>query len=137
MQPIQVQWTAAEHGTGITELDDQHRELFRRINLLLVAVGTESEDDAVRNMLGFLTKYMSRHFQCEEGHMVSRRCRGCTLNAEQHMRFASACASLCDRVAAQGVTGALATDLRHLLVGWANGHIPQVDVMLRDPASKV
>jgi hemerythrin len=127
-----VQWRAEVHATSIEELDAQHRELFRRINVLLDALETDGSDDAVRNMMGYLEKYMSEHFACEENAMDARRCAACKLNLVEHVRFARNYGQLRRRLARDGVTRGLTTDLRQLLLAWARVHVPRVDVQLRD-----
>jgi hemerythrin-like metal-binding protein len=132
MRSRHVTWRANIHATSVEELDRQHRELFRRINLLLDALDTDEADDAVRNMMAFLEKYMGEHFACEEDEMDARRCAGCQLNVAEHHRFARVYGQLRKRLARDGVTQGLTIDLKQLLLTWTDTHVPRVDAMLRD-----
>ena len=52
--------------TGIDEIDDQHKELFSRINLLMEACNVGKGREEVAHLLQFLSTYIRVHFDSEE-----------------------------------------------------------------------
>ena len=48
--------------TGIPEIDEQHKELFRQIDILL----DRSKDDRIHETLKFLGNYVVKHFTDEQ-----------------------------------------------------------------------
>ncbi|MEI6305992.1 MAG: hemerythrin family protein [Deltaproteobacteria bacterium] len=47
-------------------IDSQHKELFKRINSLLIACEARKGEDEIGNLLQFLTNYVKTHFSDEE-----------------------------------------------------------------------
>lgn len=52
--------------TGIVNIDNQHKELFDRINKLLIAMKEGKGKDEVIGTLNFLEDYVIKHFTEEE-----------------------------------------------------------------------
>ncbi|HEX4846465.1 MAG TPA: bacteriohemerythrin [Geothrix sp.] len=52
--------------TGIRIVDDQHRELFRRIEQLMAAVHDGQAQALVPAAMAFLAQYVDQHFRSEE-----------------------------------------------------------------------
>ena len=57
-----MKWSEKLFGTGIPEVDEQHKELFSRVNALLDACSRGDGAAAVRSTLEFLEGYMEQHF---------------------------------------------------------------------------
>lgn len=130
-----IRWNPRRHGTGIAFLDDQHRELFRRIDLLRTGLADGQSREAVLNMLDYLDLYVTEHFACEEREMIRRRCRTCTRNTSEHLQFAQELKRV-SRVFSGGADlDSLSHQLDQLLVHWIDTHVAQVDVALREPAA--
>lgn len=60
-----------EYALGIPRLDEQHRELFRRIGLLHEALMAGQPGAEVISVLDFLTEYTQSHFREEEELMAT------------------------------------------------------------------
>ena len=52
--------------TGHEEIDNQHKELFKRFNNLLTACNKGKGNEEVGNLLKFLSDYVVSHFAAEE-----------------------------------------------------------------------
>ena len=65
---MSLQWTKAL-SVGISEIDDQHKELFGRINKMLNIIVESSEIDETGKVIDFLDEYVVSHFATEEGLM--------------------------------------------------------------------
>ncbi len=55
-----------EWETGIWKIDQQHRELLRQIEVLMLAVHANEAEVRIPRLLGFLAGYVDKHFQDEE-----------------------------------------------------------------------
>ena len=55
-----------EWETGIRNVDDQHRELFRKIEQLMAAVHGDQVEALVPATMAFLAQYVDQHFRDEE-----------------------------------------------------------------------
>ena len=63
-----LQWTVAL-ATSVGEIDDQHKELFDRVNSLLAAIGLNKGRQEMEQVIQFLTEYVVLHFGTEERYM--------------------------------------------------------------------
>ena len=61
-------WTD-DLSVGVVEIDDQHQELFARINRLLGAVDAKVAEADLRTFFSFLESYVVQHFGNEERYM--------------------------------------------------------------------
>lgn len=59
--------------TGVRSIDDQHKELFDKINNLLAACREGKGKEEVAKVMKFLSDYVIDHFGTEEGYMVTYR----------------------------------------------------------------
>lgn len=60
-----------EYETGIPKIDGQHRELFKRIDNLTLALYGNKGKDELRRLITYLKSYIEEHFTYEEG-LISR-----------------------------------------------------------------
>ncbi len=61
-------WTH-DLSVGVVEIDDQHQELFSRINRLLGAIDANVAEAEIRTLFMFLESYVVEHFGNEERYM--------------------------------------------------------------------
>ena len=61
------EWTQ-DYAVGVTQFDDQHKELFRLINKLEATLG--SGRDSLKEVLDGLIAYAAMHFKTEEDLMT-------------------------------------------------------------------
>jgi len=80
------QWTD-DLFTGIPDIDEQHKELFRRINALSDACSRQKGREEISGYLGFLMEYVAYHFAAEEREMTARRYAGLTDHEAEHEEF--------------------------------------------------
>ncbi|MGA2192761.1 MAG: bacteriohemerythrin [Nitrospirota bacterium] len=52
---------------GIAEIDNQHKEIFRRVGILIGACKQGKGREEIGETLGFLKDYTVKHFKMEEG----------------------------------------------------------------------
>ena len=76
-------WTE-ELVSGHSAIDEQHRELLRRFEMLEDAIETGKAFDEVRSISAFLQRYVLTHFNTEEQVMLAGKYPGSAQHAEQH-----------------------------------------------------
>ncbi len=70
-----MEWTE-KLATGISTIDSQHKELFRRINNLVTAIKERRCKTEIDGTIKFLDDYARVHFSEEEKHMAGDALRG-------------------------------------------------------------
>jgi len=63
-----IVWTS-DLSVGVVEIDDQHKELFARINRLFGAIDANVAEAELRKLFLFLESYVVEHFGNEERYM--------------------------------------------------------------------
>jgi hemerythrin len=123
-----LQWTSVL-ATGVRRLDDEHRELFRRVDRLMDGMlrGDRSEAES---LLAFLREYVPGHFEAEERLMEERGFPDAARHAEEHRRFGAALRRLDDTLRRGGPTAALVLDLERLVVSWMEQHVYEADAAM-------
>lgn len=119
-----MRWTKEEYGTNVDVCDQQHQELFNRLNTLNDAVsgGKRVEIGArLDNLIAFVVE----HFQTEERLMDERSFSGLAKHREEHDNLVSTCADLQKKFHANEAEIEQAT--MTYLKDWLNHHIPVTD----------
>lgn len=122
-----LEWTPAL-AVGIEEIDDQHRELFRRARQLVDGIrrGDPAEID---ELVEYLHRYAVTHFGAEEAAMREARYPGYARHKAEHDRFIADLLELsAENDEAGGVFVAVKIDL--WLSGWLRDHVSKVDAEL-------
>ena len=118
--------------TGVGAIDDQHRELFRRINLLLSDIEAGKGMEAASETLRFLEDYVVEHFTAEENLQLHFAYPGYAMHKAMHDSFRKDVGMLRDRLDWSGPTGELVFTTRRLLVEWLLEHISKADRAIGD-----
>jgi len=112
---------------GIETMDDEHKELFRRINALLVALlGTESHSDT-RDLVAAIREYTVFHFTDEEKLMKARNYPRYEQHKVLHTAFVEEFLSIEAQLLKEGLTASLVIRLQDKVVTWLLDHIAKVD----------
>lgn len=123
--------------TGVVEIDNQHKELFRQIDLLTDAMKRGQGRDVVGPMLDFLAGYARRHFATEERYMNVMRCPVAEQNKQAHREFVARFEDLLRRFQASGTTSSMVLEINSFLIDWLVGHINCIDTKLNQCAAPV
>lgn len=124
-----IEWTE-DLAMGVTEIDNQHKELFRRINLLLDACNQHKAKDEVGQTIEFLGNYVVEHFGHEERYMDFYGYPESVDHKEHHRQFINSLQELKDRFEADGPGAHIIIMTNRAVVGWLNSHIRNVDRLL-------
>ena len=122
-------WTPAL-AVGVAHIDDEHRELFARVNQLLDAMQQSRAKEQLVPMAGFLKDYVSVHFGGEAALMQRHRYPEAQHHLAQHAFFVSEFRALADELDKAGPTALLTIKLNKLLCDWLRQHVASTDKKL-------
>ena len=116
--------------TNVTAIDDQHKELFNRINAV-VSMGHKSiskeETDKTLDMLG---NYIVKHFGDEEALQRKYSYPKYEWHHEQHQTYIAEFQKLKAEYDKNGPSVQFTLQLNKSIIGWIVKHIKNVDVEL-------
>jgi len=119
-----MKWTQESYGTNVEICDDQHKELFNRVNALNDAVHGGNRGD-IGDRLDNLIDYVVEHFQAEERLMEERGYAGLQKHRQEHENLVSTCADLQGRFHANEVE--IEEGTLSFIKSWLDHHIPVID----------
>jgi len=125
-----MEWTE-KLATGISTIDSQHKELFKRINNLVIAVKQGRCKAEIDGTIKYLDDYARVHFADEEKHMRDSNYGGLEEQREDHKEYLAALAALKERASLpriQGSTYDLSATTNQVVVDWIVNHIMKVDM---------
>lgn len=123
-----LRWTQAL-SVGVDEIDDQHRELFRRAARLLEGL-KKGEPEEIGALIDFLYEYAVTHFGAEEDFMRKARYPGYVRHKAEHDRFISDLLELAAEHDRRGAGAFMALKVNHWLVQWLKDHVSGTDAEL-------
>ena len=121
----------ATMSTGVSSVDQQHRQLIDQINALVVALERGDEASAVGTALRSMQEYTRTHFTHEEKCMRDVACPALKLNELAHATFLRNVEDLSGEFARTGPTRMLATKVQSSMGMWLKTHIVNTDTKLR------
>ena len=125
-----MEWTE-KLATGISTIDSQHKELFKRINNLVIAIKQHRCKEEVDGTIKFLEDYARVHFSEEEKHMRETHYAGLDEQCEDHKKYLAALAALKEQASLPRVQGGsydLSATTNQVVVDWIVEHIMRLDM---------
>ncbi len=113
--------------TGISELDEQHRQLFARVEALLQAIRRGSSREEVGRTLGFLEEYVRTHFAAEERLMRDAGYPGLAAHVAEHQRLVDDLAALQAEHRREGASPSLVLRVNARAQEWLERHVIGAD----------
>lgn len=113
--------------TGVAHVDEQHQELFRRVNDLLDAMRQGRGAEEVQRLIEFLGRYVVEHFAEEERLMAEAGYPGLGPHRTEHRDFVRDFQALRDDFQAGGPSQAVVVRLNVWLCGWLRRHVSDTD----------
>jgi hemerythrin len=129
-----MEWTP-DLAVGLEEIDSQHRELFRKINDLVVAIKEARCKETIDDTIRFLDEYARVHFEAEETFMRDHAYGEYRSHRAQHAIFLKALSDLKKEAARPRVKGSsydLSVTTNQVVVDWIVRHILQTDRRLAE-----
>lgn len=112
---------------GITKMDDEHKELFVRINTLLRSALQGGAGTDLNALMAFIGEYADFHFKDEEALMREHKYPKYDNHRALHQAFVSEFGKISDRLKKEGFTAGLLIALQDKVVNWLLDHIAKVD----------
>ena len=112
---------------GFQEIDDQHKELFRKINDLLESIGQGRGIQEVKNMIKFLEDYTATHFSAEEKLMLKYNYNGYSVQKTEHNKFIKVLDELKKKIGTSDVLLSSLLTVQKVTVDWLINHISKMD----------
>jgi hemerythrin len=118
-------WNESLHCIGIAAIDDQHREIIERVNLIADAVDQGNRHEAVQEMMDDLVLFACEHFALEERLMTEYDFPDLEDHIEEHIGLLQQVNNL--RKALRTPSPAKAALVSAFITDWAELHILQSD----------
>jgi hemerythrin len=118
-------WNENRHCIGIAAIDDQHREIVERVNLIADTVGQGGRHEAVQEMMDDLVLFTCEHFALEERLMTEYDFPDLEDHIVEHIALLQQVDNL--RKALRTPSPAKAALVSAFLTDWAELHILQSD----------
>jgi len=118
--------------TGVDEIDQQHKELFARFNLLLDACQKGKGREEVEKVLQFLASYVKTHFRAEEEIQLTSGFPDVVTHREAHRNFIRGLDGLAQEFRDEGASLPLVIKTNQMMVAWLIDHILKMDKALAE-----
>lgn len=115
-------------GLGVTEIDNQHKELFNRFGKLASACSEGKGKEEVLRLLLFLEDYIKEHFAAEEKLQMRHGYPHYAAHKAEHTKFISDVAKLETEFRMEGATLSLVILTNKTLSSWLIQHIKRTDM---------
>lgn len=118
------------YAVGYLTIDQQHQELFARVNALLDAMHARRGKDEIEKLLGFLSTYVVHHFGAEETLMRQHAYAGMAEHVAEHQAFVAELRTFRETFRTSGASTSLVVGVNKRLCGWLVDHVGRMDRQL-------
>ncbi|MCL1916127.1 MAG: hemerythrin family protein [Desulfovibrionaceae bacterium] len=116
--------------TGVPKIDEQHKELINRINMVLSLGSKSVSQEETKKSIDFLDAYIIKHFGDEESLQRQSKYPKYEWHKDQHKFFVAEFKKLKEEFAANGPSAKFTVGINNFIIGWIVKHIKTVDVEL-------
>ncbi|MDH4231803.1 MAG: bacteriohemerythrin [Nitrospirota bacterium] len=124
-----VQWTE-ELSTGVEEIDDQHKEMFKWTEGLLDACRQRRGRQVAGDVIRFLEEYAITHFATEEKYMFEHGYAGFRDHQAEHIEFMKNLFRIKKQLEAEGPGVQVVVLTNITVIDWLSRHIRKVDAAM-------
>ena len=118
-----IQWRD-EYSVGVEETDNQHKELFKMLNILLEAIGKDDDKKSIEKVLDDMVNYVDFHFKSEEKYTA--RMPNFTVHRLEHWEFVKQTMNYQKRYSNnEDIT---VREIFDFLLNWLKKHIIETDI---------
>ena len=124
-----MEWTV-DLAVGIEKIDEQHRELFKRINDLLIAIREHRCKNEIDGTIRFLDDYAKFHFSEEEKRMADagyERLEAHKLLHGIYLQNIQELEQMASLPRESGMSYELSVTANQIVVDWIRAHIMKED----------
>ncbi len=121
-----LEWNP-EYASGSDLIDEQHKELFKRVNSLLTACQEGHSRQEVDIAVKFVEEYVVMHFATEEEYMEKYQYPQTADHKDQHNELVESFLKMKERLAHSKLLLPEVLSLHNFLVDWARLHTMKTD----------
>lgn len=129
-----ITWDDRTMGTGVPEIDAQHRDLIRHLNGFIEAMKAGQSQHELQELIRYLGQYAAAHFRHEEGCMRRVKCPAAQANEAAHKHFMAVFQDIAEQIDLYGPKTTLVLRVQRELGDWIRSHIIGCDTKLRQCA---
>lgn len=122
-----IQWTD-DLSINIGNLDDQHKEIFKRYNSFIEACKEGKGKQQLVELLDFLSVYVHDHFEHEEALMKKYAYPAFEAHYKEHLKLLQAVQKFKTRLMMLGANVNLLAEVNTVLRSWLVDHIKRSDM---------
>ena len=122
----------AEYATGNTEIDEQHKQLFKAVNDLISACSSGQGHDVLDPTIKFLVDYTVKHFADEEKLQQQYQYPDFTNHKKLHENFKTTVLKLTKELQEGGTSTVLVGKVNSTIGNWLVNHIQREDKKVAD-----
>jgi len=111
-------WNASFE-TGIAKIDEQHKELFRQVDILM----DRTQTDRIPATLDFLGKYVIKHFSDEQIMHASSKYPKAEAHKKLHTDFIAKYKDMKNQYDSSGDKLSVVMNINKICIGWLKEHI--------------
>ena len=119
---LRFKWTE-DMSVNNDVLDEQHKELFNKINELLDAMINDNAEDVVEDMVHFFKQYMEGHLRYEENFLADIGYPETAEHAAQHAAFVEKYREFKDQLDASDDRARMVMEMENFMGTWLADHI--------------
>jgi hemerythrin len=112
---------------GIQEIDNQHKELIKKLNELAEYIQQKKGKDKIGLTLRFMRDYSKIHFSTEEEYMIKYEYPGLDQQKNEHEKFKVTAERLIGDIEKEKDMEIFASQVQRFLIDWLILHIKTVD----------
>lgn len=113
---------------GIQEIDNQHRQLIKKLNELAEYIQQKKGKDKIGTTLRFMNDYSKIHFSTEEEYMIKYEYPGLEKQKREHEKFKGTVDKLIRELGKEKDMEFFASQVQRFLIDWLILHIKTVDL---------
>lgn len=121
-----IQWTD-DLAVGVLEIDNQHKELFQRINVLFQACNQGKGRAEISSTIAFLEDYVNTHFSTEEREFALTQFPGRAAHMAQHAIFRKNLSTIKRQLEEEGPGVHVIILTNQMVIDWLRNHIRTLD----------
>lgn len=128
---MSITWTP-ELSVGVEEIDNQHKELYRNVDLFFEHIKKGIGNGDLANLFEYLETYVTTHFSMEEKYMTKFHVNGCGYehakeHKAEHRAFLRDFTAFKEEILENGPTSHLVDELQEWILNWLTGHLGRTD----------
>jgi len=123
---MSIKWSSSL-AVGVPAIDEQHRELFDRVDRLVEAMKSSNAREVAR-LMDFLGEYVVEHFRMEEGLMQTYGYPQFALHKAAHDRFVADYGEMRRKFEIKGAMSFVTIQVKTWLCDWLVAHVSGTDM---------